>query len=140
MRQKSETTKKRSIMKVISYLILAGFLLVLLFFITYKLSHQIYKQNKIDKEVEGLQTEIDRLSQENQDLDGLIAYLQTDDFKEKEVKDKLNLIKEGEQLVLVKEHGLSGRPTQSEKENELQVIVHHANYYYWWHYFFSLEK
>ncbi len=140
MKQKNETIEKRSIMKVISYFILAGLLLVLLFFITYKLSHQIYKQNKIDREIEGFQAEIDRLSQENQDLDELIAYLQTDDFKEKEVKDKLNLIKEGEQLVLVKEYGLLERPIQNEKENELKVIVHHTNYYYWWHYFFSLEK
>lgn len=126
-------------MEVISYLILAGFLLVLLFFITYKLSHQVYKQNKIDKEVEGLQAEINTLNQENQDLDELIVYLQTDDFKEKEAKDKLNLIKEGEQLVLVKEYGLLEQPIQDEEKNELQVIVHHANYYYWWHYFFSLE-
>ena len=72
-------------------------------------------------------------------MNELISYLQTDDFKEKEAKDKLNLIKEGEKLILVKEHELQTESTGEEKEDSAEIIVHHANYYWWWHYFFSIK-
>ena len=139
MQSKNEKIETLSVRKGLLYFTLAGALLVLLFFVTYKLSHQVYKQNKVNKEVDTLQTEIDQLDQENKDLDELISYLQTDEFKEKEAKDKLNLIKEGEKLVLIKEHELQGINNDEEVSTEAEVIVYHANYYWWWHYFFSIR-
>lgn len=139
MQSKNEKIESRSVKKGFLYFLLAGVLLVLLFFVTYKLSHQIYRQNKVNKEVDALQTEINQLDQENKDLNELISYLQTDDFKEKEAKDKLNLIKEGEKLILVKEHELQTESTNEEKEDSAEIIVHHANYFWWWHYFFSIK-
>jgi len=139
MQQKNEKVEKRSLRKSASYLLLAGALLVLLFFITFKLSHQVYRQNKVNEEVEALQSEIDQLDQENKDLNELISYLQTDDFKEKEAKDKLNLIKEGEQLVLVKENEVQQKQEEKDNFKDTEVIVYHANYYWWWHLFFSIR-
>lgn len=139
MKQRNESTQKRSTKNKIFYLFVSVVLLVLLFFITYKLSLQIYKQNQVDDEVEGLQVQIDQLNRDNDDFDELISYLQTDDFKEKEAKDKLNLIKEGEKLVLVKESRVQ-EEENLEIPKEAEVVVHHKNYYYWWHYFFSLKK
>lgn len=118
---------------------------LVLFFIVYKLSFQIQKQDKIDEEIADLQGEIDRLSQENEDLSELIGYLKTDDFKEREAKDKLNLIKEGEKMVLVKEtKSEDSSEPKVEKveledlESEEKIVVKRPNYYWWWHYFFSL--
>ncbi len=127
------TSRRRAL-----YVLVVLPLLIILSLITYKLSNQVYKQKQIDKEIGQLEKEIENLNQENNDLSELIGYLETDNFKEKEAKDKLNLIKEGEQLVLVKEND----PQRQEKiESDMpEVVVNRPNYYWWWQYFFGVEK
>lgn len=116
--------------------------LILTAFIIYNLADKIYRQNEIDLEVEKLEKEIDKLTKKNQKLNEAINYLKTEDFKEKEFKKKLNLIKEGEELVLIKESETVQQLNEeelSEKEFEkAKLIVKRPNYYYWWYYFFSI--
>lgn len=114
-------------------------LLVIAGFAIYKMSHQAERQDGINGEVTKLQEQIGQLEGENQDLNDLINYLKTDDFKEKEAKDKLNLIKEGEQMVLVKEEGLEEKTDLVNNGKETELIVRRENYYWWWHYFFSIK-
>lgn len=109
----------------------------ILFFVSYKLFEQTYKQNQINQDIAQMQEEINKLNQDNQDLGELINYLQTDDFKEKEAKDKLNLIKEGESLVLIKEKDIQKEKPEKEEKNSPEVIIDRPNYYYWWHLFFG---
>ncbi len=103
------------------------------------MSHQAEKQNGINDEIAKLQIQANKLEGENQDLKEMIDYLKTDDFREKEAKDKLNLIKEGEQMILVKEDSLNSEIISEKKTKETELIVHRGNYYYWWHYFFSIK-
>lgn len=117
-------------------LILAGF--VVMFYIGYKLFQETYKQNQINVEIASLQQEVEKLNQDNQNLNELISYLQTDEFKEKEAREKLNLIKDGEHLVLVKEKEVAMDAPKAESQREAQVVVKRPNYYWWWHYYFSL--
>ncbi|MEA2007265.1 MAG: septum formation initiator family protein [Patescibacteria group bacterium] len=140
MNKKSKNSSKNSAFRSLVYVFVAILLLAVLLYITYRLSNKVYRQNQINTEIMKLQTEITNLNQENQDLNELIGYLQTDEFREKEAKDKLNLIKEGERLVLVKENEM--QIEQMNKENaqkQAEIVVHHENYYWWWHYFFSLS-
>lgn len=139
MNEKKTGEKANKLTKNLLYVFVAIILLAVLMYITYRLSNQVYKQNQINKEILKLQTEISNLSQENQDLNELIGYLQTDEFKEKEVKEKLNLIKEGEQLVLVKEKEADLQEIVQQEQEKAEVVVNRANYYWWWHYFFSLR-
>lgn len=139
MNEKKTGEKANKLTKNLLYVFVAIILLAVLMYITYRLSNQVYKQNQINKEILKLQTEISNLSQENQDLNELIGYLQTDEFKEKEVKEKLNLIKEGEQLVLVKEKEADLQQIVQQEQEKAEVVVNRANYYWWWHYFFSLR-
>lgn len=120
-----------------AFLGLTGFMI----FIVFRMSHQAEKQNSINDEIAKLQQQASELEGENQDLQEMIAYLKTDDFKEKEAKDKLNLIKEGEQMILVKENVFAGKAgLESEEKNQgPELVVHRENYYYWWHYFFSIK-
>ena len=112
--------------------------LCLLFFIGFKYSKEAYKQKQVNQEVADLQAEIDNLNQENKNLQGLIDYFQTDEFKEKETKDKLNLVKEGEKLVLIKEKEIETEKVNNNKE--VEITLNRPNYYWWWHYFFGLDK
>lgn len=109
-------------------------------YISYNLFQETYKENQINKEISQLQTEIERLNQDNKNFQELVNYLQTDDFKEKEIKDKLNLVKEGEQVILVKEKDVAVKSAQIENNQspKAEVIVNRSNYYWWWHYFFSI--
>ncbi len=116
------------------------FLVILITSVVYKMSRQTKRQSGINEEISKLQGQINKLEGENQDLDELIDYLKTDNFKEREAKDKLNLIKEGEQMVLVREDGLVERIPVKGIKKETQLIVHRESYYYWWHYFFNIKK
>lgn len=120
-----------------AFLGLTGFMI----FVVFRMSHQAQKQNSINSEIEKLQQQASELEGENQDLQEMINYLKTDDFKEKEAKDKLNLIKEGEQMILVKENVFAGKIDLENKEDDKgpELVVHRENYYYWWHYFFSIK-
>lgn len=106
-------------------------------YISYRLYHEIYRQNEIDQEIQALQDEINKLEQDNNNLQDLISYFQTDEFKEKEAKDKLNLVKKGEKVILIKEREVK-RDKEVEKEKP-EILVNRPNYYYWWHYFFSIN-
>lgn len=117
-------------------LILGG--MVVFFAISYSVFKDSYRQNQINLEIAALQDEVKRLNQDNDDLTELISYLQTNDFREKEAKDKLNLIKEGESLMLVKEKEVAMQEPAAQEDPAPEVIVSRSNYYWWWHYYFSL--
>jgi len=110
--------------------------IIILFFVFYRLSDVIYQQKGTKEEIASLQVEVDRLNKNNQNLEELISYFQTDEFKEKEAKDKLNLVKEGEQVVFLREKEIIKKEKMPNKKPE--VTVNRPNYYWWWHYFFSI--
>ncbi len=118
-------------------------MIILSFFIVqilYKISKESRKQSQIDKEIAALEAEEKRLNLNKKNLSSLLSYVETDDFKEKEAKDKLNLVKEGEQVVLIKEDELRSAPEKEPEEKKTKVLVNRSNYYYWWHYFFGLQE
>ncbi len=123
--------------KVFSFLVVL-LLLAILFFIVYKLLGQVRKKNEIDKEIGQLEKEIKHLNQENDELEGLVNYLETDSFKEREAKDKLNLIKEGEKLILVKENKSKDEEIKKEPKKP-EVISRYSKPHWWWYYFFSIK-
>jgi cell division protein DivIC len=130
--KKNNKNKKSLFLKLV--LIFGVFILC---YISYRLYHEIYRQNEIDQEIQALQDEINKLEQDNNNLQDLISYFQTDEFKEKEAKDKLNLVKKGEKVILIKEREVK-RDKEVEEEKP-EILVNRPNYYYWWHYFFSID-
>ena len=137
-KKRSEMGSGKKVSLFFAFLGLTGFMI----FLVFRMSHQAQKQNSINDEIAKLQQQASELEGENQDLQEMISYLKTDDFKEKEAKDKLNLIKEGEQMILVKESVFAGKVGLENKEDNKgpELVVHRENYYYWWHYFFSIKS
>ena len=76
--------------------------LVILVLIGISLGKETYRKHQIQKEIEGLQSEIQKINQENSDLDNFISYLSTKEFQEKEAREKLNLQKEGERMIVLR--------------------------------------
>lgn len=113
-------------------------LLALLGFAGYHFLRAKQKQLEINQEVTELQEQIDEFESKNKNLEQLAQYLQTDDFKEKEAKQKLNLVKEGEKVVIVKKSEVE-RTLEKPQETKPEVEIDRPNYYYWWYYFFGIK-
>lgn len=104
--------------------------------VAYALFKETYKKKQIQEEVKKLRDQAISLEQGNQKLKGLIEYFQTQNFSEKEAREKLNVKKEGEKVVIlrqqeeqrenIKEDGVNGQD---------QLIV--SNPLKWWNYFFE---
>lgn len=92
---------------------LAG--LAVLVMIGISLGKETYRKRQIQKEIENLQTEIQKVNQENSELGNLISYLSSQEFQEKEAREKLNLQKEDEKMVVLRK---DTSPQNSEKTNE----------------------
>ena len=93
-----------------------------------------YRKYQLQKEINQLKSEIERLEGENQKLSDLIKYFQDVSFLEKEAREKLNLKKPGEEVVIIpkgffetKEKSL---PEKQEKKEE-------PNWQKWWRYFYN---
>lgn len=90
----------------------------------------------IQKEINTLQEKANDINRANVDLKEKIAYFETDEFKEKEAKEKLNYQKEGERVVIVKS------TTQQEEEPTEQGDANDTieedlpNYTKWWSQYF----
>lgn len=66
--------------------------------------------------------------QENQRLKSQLAYSKTEEFIEKEARDKLFMVKKGEQKVLI--------PKESENSQDLLKKDNYSNWKQWWDLFF----
>ena len=75
------------------------------------------------------QKELDFQKQENQRLKSALSYSQTTEFIEKQARDKLFMVKEGEQKVLI--------PQESDNSNENPPAGGNIpNWKKWWNLFF----
>jgi cell division protein FtsB len=78
------------------------FLLVLILIgIIAVVGKESYRKYQIDKEVGGIKKEIESLKEKNQALSNLLDYFNSEESLEKEARLKLNLLKEGEKLVII---------------------------------------
>jgi cell division protein FtsB len=110
----------------------------LLAFACFKISREVYKQEEINKEILALQEEIEKFERDNSELRQLAEYFNSEEFKEREAKEKLDLVKEGEKVVVVKKASTEAVRKKEKSPNKAEVSLSRANYYYWWHYFFGL--
>jgi len=63
---------------------------------------ELYMQKRqVDAEVAKLEAQSGELSRNNKDLSELIKYMDTPEYKEREAREKLNLSKDGEQVVVL---------------------------------------
>lgn len=87
---------------------------------------------KIDKEIAKLQEQADKIQKDNEQLSHLIKYFNTEDYQEKQAREKFNLKKEGEFVV--------GLPEGSaEAEGNILADSQLSNAKKWFSYFFATE-
>ncbi len=82
-----------------SKLFLVGALIVLVF-ISISFAQELIRRAEINREIEKLRSEVSDLEERNADLADVITYLNSPNWQEKESRTKLNLKKEGENVVI----------------------------------------
>lgn len=109
------------------------FLLVLILvgFIT-AVGKESYRKYQIDKEVGGLKQEIESLKEKNQALSNLLDYFNSEESLEKEARLKLNLLKEGEKLVIITPDKKADLENQSLEDTQREKV---SNFEKWLKYF-----
>ena len=107
--------------------VLIGVLIVVM----YGTAKIIVQKRSIDKEIAKLQAQMDKIKKDNNQLSSLIQYLNTPEYQEKSAREKLNLKKDGEFVVVLPPGQDSGAST------EQQPSAPKPNYQQWFDYFFS---
>src|SRR4030042_2854494 len=97
---------------------LIGFTVLVLIGIS--LGKETYRKRQIQKEIDALQTQINQMSQENSDMENLISYLSSTDFEEKEAREKLNLQKSDEKMIVFRRDTIQN-DAQGETDAPVQV-------------------
>lgn len=116
---------------------LAG--LTVLVFIGMSLGKETYRKRQIKKEIEGLQAEIAKIDRENSDMQNLISYLSSQEFQEKEAREKLNLQKENEKMIVLRKNLEQQKENRTEnREPDAQNIEDNSpNWQKWLKFFFE---
>jgi len=119
--------------------IIVGILAII--FIGFSLSKETYRNYQIQKEIQTLEEEIVKLEKNNDDLTNLINYFKTESYQEKEARQKLNLQKEGEKVVVITEDNIQSEDFIQEfnqvEETEGKEI---SNPRKWWNFIFAWKE
>ncbi|EKE20231.1 MAG: hypothetical protein ACD_8C00036G0005 [uncultured bacterium] len=126
-------TKKKFSFAIIIFV--AGIALAV--FISSNAIREAYRSQSIEEEVEKLKQEAQRVQNENKELSERIAYFQTADFQEKVAKEKLNLQKPDENVVVVKSAVKKEEAGSTQQVSVETVVDPTPNYRKWWNIFFK---
>lgn len=96
-------------------------------FVTFELYMQ---KRQVDSEIARLTEQSNNLSRDNGQLSELIKYLDTPEYKEREAREKLNLKKPGEEVVVLPEDDNDGQVASAQAETQ-------SNPEKWLSYFFN---
>ena len=126
--------KKGSVSKIFSFklFVLAGVLIVV--FLGVNLGKEYYREHQIQKEINSLQKEIETLEKNIYKFSQLAEYYKTSEYKEVEVRKRLNMKKEGEKVVIIKHPSTNLGQVGIEDELDNKNL---PNYMKWWNYFFA---
>ena len=121
---------------VLRIAILAGVILAI--FIIYISMKEIQRGRQIESEIETLRKEAEEIETSNHNLQEKISYFATQEFQERAAKEKLNLQKPDEKVVIVKpsvsreiiEENSADNIEEDKKENI-------SNYLKWYNQFFG---
>ncbi len=143
MSEDQKTIKRILASKITLFVLLLGFI-----WLSVQLVNVFYRKYKIDKEISDLKAQILSSEKSNQQISSMLDYLGSKEFLEKEAREKLNMKKEGEQVVIVEPSKDLATATpeifaQTESQNNIGSVQQQekpkedSNFVRWWRYFFK---
>ena len=123
-------------------------ILVAVGFVSYQLVEISYKKSQIKKRLPPLEEKIEKAKEKKENLSEMMDYYNTEAYLEKQARSKLNLKKEGEEVVIVvppkkfeqaKKEGekILGAQNISNTDEGRSQRTKTTNPQRWWQYFFE---
>jgi cell division protein FtsB len=109
------------------------FWLAIILYMTFTAGRLAYRNYQLNLEEAKLEHDIAVLETEIQDLNNKIIYYQSDSYKEKMLRAKLNLQKTGEKVVVITPEPKAEQVDEKPKDNR-------TNPERWWDYFFPAKS
>ncbi len=97
---------------------------------------QFYQRYQVKKDLDKLDAEIANFSEQKEDLNKLIDYYKNESNLENEARVRLNLKKEGEEVVIILPTATSTGEGNGINSQGSENIENLPNYKQWWYYFF----
>lgn len=98
---------------------------------------EAYRNKNIENEVQKLKKEANRIQSENSDLQKKIDYYSTPEFTERVSKDKMNMQKPDEGVIVVEQSTEQKNSNSEESEKVAVQAENKSNYRKWWDIFFK---
>jgi cell division protein FtsB len=124
---------KRMVKSQVFFIILIPIFLMLLFGI----GQNFYYRFKVQKDLDKLNAEIANLSKQKEDLTKLVDYYKNQSNLEKEARVRLNLKKEGENVVIILPQATSTSESGESISGSVESAEDLPNYKQWRYYFFG---
>lgn len=109
------------------------FLIFFAFILIVSLARNILKVNRASKKIEEAQVQVGELKKENEELKVKIESLKSEEYREKQLRDRLGLAKEGEIIVVLPDEEIL-RKLAPKREVEEDVLPD-PNWKRWIHLF-----
>lgn len=113
--------------------------LAVLVYIGVSLGKETYRKRQIQKEIEGLQAEISALGRENGEMENMISYFSSQEFQEKELREKMNLQKSDEKMIVIRKDVVQPEKNEQDKTDNSRFapVDNSPNWQKWWKFFFG---
>jgi len=98
---------------------------------------QFYYRYQVKKDLDKLDTEIANFNKQKEDLNNLLDYYKNESNLENEARVRLNLKKEGEEVVIILPTATSTEDNGAISKPSDYDISNLPNYKQWWYYFFG---
>lgn len=105
--------------------------------ISTRAAQEAYRNRKIEKEVNELKNEALQIQNENAKIQKKIEYYSTPGFVEKISKDKMNMQKPDEKVIVVNQEISREPQIAGAQQNQVQNEQYVPNYLKWWNFFFK---
>jgi len=107
--------------------------------ISTRAAQEAYRNRKIEKEVNELKNEALQIQNENAKIQKKIEYYSTPGFVEKISKDKMNMQKPDEKVIVVNQEISRESQVAGVQQNQVQNEQYVPNYLKWWNFFFKYD-
>ena len=127
----------KQLIKTKIFIAAAALTLVLLTGVEYR---QYQTRKNIQREIDSLTKQADQIQSKNKELEGLIAYLKTDDYTQRAAREQLNLQKPDEfvySFAAQDQNGNNDGQTVNAAGQINSIPTPDSNLKKWWNYFFS---
>lgn len=94
-----------------------------------------WQKIEIQGQIDKLKNEAERLEANNKDLTGFLDYFESESFKEREMRLKLNLQKPDERVIIISRDEVKSKKEVSEAQDDKAQMI--SNIRKWWKYFFG---